>query len=90
MTGISEDLLDFGSIDVYYIARQVNNNTYFMLDMTPKFDKILWSTNRRESFYFYTENEAHKHSQAIKRTRPDVAVVMAELDVIEELIGFSS
>lgn len=89
MSEIDADLLEFGTIDVFYIAWQVNDKIYFLHDMTPELDQINWSTIQRNSFYFYTEHEAEKHAKLIKRTRPTVGVVTGEIDVIEDLIGFS-
>ena len=82
------DVLEFGTIDVFYIAWQVRSQIYFLHDMSPELDRIHWSKKQKGSFYFYTEKEAAKHLRLIKRTRRGVAVIHGEIDVIDDLLDF--
>ena len=83
------DLLEFGSIDVYYVVWYANDALYFLRDMTPDFDHIIWTKNQRTAFYFYTEKEANKHARLIDKTRKGVAVTVGEIDILDEIKDFS-
>lgn len=80
-----QDLLEFGFIDVFYIAWTVNNKVYYLLDMTNDVQQINWTIHRSNAFYFYTEIEATKTAKIIQKHRPGIAIVPGEIDIIEDL-----
>ena len=84
-----KDLLDFGSIDVFYVVWQVHGKTYYLSDMTSDLQHINWTKNRRTAFYLYTEKEARKHANLIKKTRKGVGVATGEIDVIDDRLDVS-
>ena len=85
MSDDTQDLLEFGSIDVFYIVRVANNNPYYLADMTPDFQQINWTRDRSAAFYFYTEKEAKKHALLISKQRPGVAVSAGEIEILDEI-----
>ena len=80
-----QDLLEFGSIDVFYIVWTANNCAYYLSDMTPDLQQINWTKDRSDAFYFYTEKEASKHARLISKQRPGVGVFAGEIDILDEI-----
>lgn len=85
MSSDTGDLLEFGSIDVYYIVWYENDTMYYLRDMTPSFNYIIWTKNQRTAFFFYTEKEATKHARQIKKTRKGVSIAIGEVDILDEI-----
>lgn len=84
---MADDLLEFGTIDVYYIVWLKNNTKYYLLDMSEDILMIKWTREKAAAFYFFTEKEASKHASVIKTKRPGVCVVAGEIDALGDL-GF--
>ena len=82
-----QDLLEFGSIDVFYIIWTANraSGTYYLSDMTPDLQQINWTKDRSDAFYFYTEKEGSKHARLISKQRPGVGVFPGEIDILDEI-----
>lgn len=85
MSDDTQDLLEFGSIDIFYIVWVANNHPYYLSDMTDDFQQINWTRDRSNAFYFYTEKEASKHAELISRQRPGVGVITGEIDILDEI-----
>ena len=80
-----QDLLDFDHVEVFYVTRHMNGRVYFLKDMTSDTNQIEWTVDQRSALYFYTEDEARKHSKLIQKTRPGVSVIQGEVDILEDL-----
>ena len=76
-----QELLDFGTIEVFYIVCNKHNRIYYMSDMTPDTRHIRWTRSRHNAIYFYIEKEGMKHLTQIKKLRKDVALISGEIEV---------
>ena len=82
---MEDDLLEFGTIDVYYIIWERPNATYYLKDMSTDLDHVEWTRNKRVAFYFYTDKEASKHAKFLGKTRQGVGFEVSERDILEDL-----
>ena len=83
--GGDQDLLEFGTIDVYYVVWDRPEGTYYLKDMTPDFDHLEWTRNKRVGFYFYTDKEIKKLVRVISKSRQGVSFESGEIDILDEL-----
>lgn len=82
---MSDDLLEFGGIDVFYIVWERPDASYYLKDMTVDLDQVEWTKNKEVAFYFYTEKEAEKHARFFSKTRNGVTVECGERDLLDDL-----
>ncbi len=76
-----ETLLDFGTIEVFYIVCNKHKHIYYMSDMTPDTRHIRWTRDRDNAIHFYIEKEGLRHLKTIKKLRKDIALISGEIDV---------
>jgi hypothetical protein len=85
MSDDTQDLLEFGSIEVYYIGWHRPNATYYLAEMSANLDRLAWTKVKNNAFYWYTEKEAKKHKRAIGRNRSGLNIVQGEVDLMEDI-----
>lgn len=80
-----QELLDFGTTNVYYVVWNQNGKIYYLLDTTPDYLNVIWTKTREHGLYFTTEGEASRVSKGIRNTsRPGVSIITAEINVLED------
>lgn len=82
---MSDDLLEFGTIEVFYVIWERPDATYYLKDMTGDFDHVEWTKNKRAALYFFTEKETKKHVQLFSRTRKGVGFESGDRDILEDI-----
>ena len=80
-----QELLEFGSIDVFYVTWERPDTAYYLKDMSPTFDQVEWTKNKRLGFYFYTEKEVRKLTRILGRNRQGVGFETGEIDILDEV-----
>ena len=85
MSDDTDDLLDFGTLEVYYIVWYRQDGTYYLADMSPDLTQIEWTKNSRKGFYFYTDTEAKKHKRHIGKSRHGIGIEPGEIDLVDEI-----
>lgn len=81
----TDDLLDFGTLEVYYIVWYRPEGTYYLADMSSDLTQVEWTKNPRNGFYFYTDTEAKKHKRQLGKSRHGVDIEAREIDVVDEI-----
>lgn len=83
-----DDLLEFGTIDVYYIVLLKGDVEYYLVDMSDDTRHVVWTTRSENALSFYTDGEAQKHLSAIEKTRHHVSLslISKTINVIDELL----
>ena len=82
---MSDDLLEFGGIDVFYVLWERPDASYYLKDTTADLDHVEWTKNKRVACYFYTDQEAEKHARFFNKTRKGVVVECDERDILDDL-----
>ena len=82
---VDQELLEFGSIDVYYILWERPDAAYYLKDMSPGMEHIEWTKNKRVAFYFYTEKETAKLARILSRSRMGVGFETGEINILDDI-----
>ncbi len=85
MSDDTQDLLEFGTIDVFYVVWYKPEATYYLSDMSPDFRHIEWTKISRNGFYFYTDTEAVKIKRHLSKSRHGIGIEPGEIDIIDEI-----
>ncbi len=85
MSGDTQDLLDFGTVSVFYVVWHKHGHIYYMSDSSNDTNHMKWSRSRQDGIHFYTEGEASRYAQRARESgRPGVSIITADIDVVEE------
>lgn len=82
---MTDDLLEFGTIEVYYVLWERPDASYYLKDMTGDLGHVEWTKNKNTALYFFTEKEANKHVKHFGQTRSGVYLDVDERDLLEDL-----
>ncbi len=63
----------------WFIAKAVNNVTFYVADHDSRENTTLWTPKRGESIVFPTERVAHKFIKRYMSDRPDVILVNVQI-----------
>ncbi len=85
MSDDTQDLLEFGTIDVFYVVWYKPEATYYLSDMSPDFSEVQWTKKPKNGFYFYTDTEAIKIKRHLGKYRHGIGIEPGEIDIIDEI-----
>ena len=80
-----QQLLDFGTVSVFYVVWNRSGNLYYMQQVSPDAMEMQWTKKRHRGTCFYTEDEARACARTANKVgRKGVSMIMANIDVVEE------
>lgn len=82
---MEDDLLSFGTIEVYYVVWERPDAAYYLKDMTSDLGHVEWTKNKHTALYFFTEKEAKKHVKYFGKSRSGVGFESDDRDIINDL-----
>lgn len=85
MADDTQDLLEFGTIDVYYVVWYKSADVYYLSDMSPDFCQVEWTKKPKNGFYFYTDTEAIKIKRHLSKSRHGIGIEPGEIDIVDEI-----
>lgn len=82
---MDDDLLEFGTIEVFYIVWERPDAAYYLKDMTADLGHVEWTKNKNAALYFFTEKEASKHVKYFSKSRSGIYFEAGERDLLDDL-----
>jgi hypothetical protein len=82
---MDDDLLEFGTIEVFYIVWERPDAAYYLKDMTNDLGHVEWTKNKTTALYFFTEKEAGKHVKYFSKTRHGIYFEVGDRDLLDDL-----
>lgn len=80
-----QELLEFGTIDVFYIMWERPDTSYFLKDMSPNLNHIEWTKNKQVAFYLYTAEEGKKIVRYLSKMRKGISLESGEINILDDI-----